>query len=166
MNKSKNTNKYVEEDYFSDDNEDQNDQQIEEPVENYDEEEEEEMDPETRKMLWEASMRRSCNYDFTDIAKDKSKQKKSNSKSNQKQKKKVGLSLEEFNKKIEEEQKAKQPKKFVSKRVEEKKKVNGVEEQVVKRNFNARLPPYNWVHKSKEENVQVDLNNKNDFPSL
>jgi hypothetical protein len=35
-----------------------------------------------------------------------------------------------------------------------------------KRQFNPRLPPYNFVNKTREATVPVDLNNKNDFPSL
>ena len=169
MNNSKNMNRYLEEDYFSDDNKDQNNdhnEENEELIEEF-EEDEEEMDPETRRILWEATMRTSCNYDFSSSARDTNKTKKKD-KSNKKQNKKTtSLSLEEFNKKIDEESKAKQPKKFTSKRVEEKKKITGnTEDRFVKRSFNARLPPYNWTHKSREETFQIDINNKNDFPSL
>jgi hypothetical protein len=174
--------KYKEEDYFSDDDDQNYDQNYEQSDQNeqneerdntYEEEDDEddEMDAETRRIIWEATMRRSANYDFADISKEhnekKSKKKSSsNSNKNQKQKKNVSLSLEEFNKLMEQKIKENKPKKFVSKRVEEKKKINGVEEPVYKRQFNPRLPPYNFVNKTREANVPVDLNNKNDFPSL
>ena len=128
------------------------------------EEEEEEMDLETKKILWDANLKRLNNKEsdfvFTDDSK-KSKQKKSSDKKN----KKVVLSLGEFSKKVEEEQISKQPKKFVSKRVEEKKKVNN-DENSVKRTFNARLPPYNWVIQSKKEQVNININDEHEFPSL
>jgi hypothetical protein len=126
-------------------------------------EEEEELDEETKRILWEANLRRLNNKEsdfvFIDDTK-KLKQKKSNDKKN----KKNVLSLEEFSKKVEEDEKLKQPKKFVSKRVEEKKKVN--EENTIKRTFNARLPPYNWVHQTKKEQVNVNINDEHEFPSL
>ena len=49
--------------------------------------------------------------------------------------------------------------------LEEKKKINN-EENSVKRTFNARLPPYNRVHQSKKEQVTVNINDENEFPSL
>ena len=73
--------------------------------------------------------------------------------------------MDELNKKIEEEQISKKPKKFVSKRVEEKKKVNN-EENSAKRTFNARLPPYNWILQSKKEPVKMNIDDENEFPSL
>ena len=126
-------------------------------------EEEEELDEETKRILWEANLRRLNNKEsdfvFIDDTK-KLKQKKSNDKKN----KKNVLSLEEFSKKVEEDEKLKQPKKFVSKRVEEKKKVN--EENTIKRTFNARLPPYNWVYQTKKEQVNININDEHEFPSL
>jgi hypothetical protein len=134
------------------------DNDLEENLSNIEEEEEdEELDEETKRILWEANLKRLNNdslLDFTDDTK-KSKSKKSGDKKN----KKVILSLEELNKKIE------QPKKFVSKRVEEKKKVNN-EENLVRRTFNARLPPFNWVHQTKKEQVTVNINDEQEFPSL
>jgi hypothetical protein len=133
------------------------DNDLEENLSNIEEEEEdEELDEETKRILWEANLKRLNNdsvLDFSDNTK-KSKSKKSSDKKN----KKVVLSLEDLNKKIE-------PKKFVSKRVEEKKKINN-EENSVKRTFNARLPPYNRVHQSKKEQVTVNINDENEFPSL
>jgi hypothetical protein len=132
--------------------------ELEENLSNIEEEEEdEELDEETKRILWEANLKRLNNdsvLDFSDDTK-KSKSKKSSDKKN----KKVVLSLDELNKKIE------QSKKFVSKRVEEKKKVNN-EEKLIKRTFNARLPPYNCVHKLKKEQVSININDEHEFPSL
>jgi hypothetical protein len=172
MNKSNAIKKYKEEDYFSDDDDqicEQNDENEEGDDVYEEEEDDDEMDAETRRIIWEATTRRSANYDFADISKEyneKKSKKKSSSNSNQKQKKNASLSLEQFNKLMEEKIKENKPKKFVSKRAEEKKKMNGVEEQVYKRHFNPKLPPYNFVNKTREAIVPVDLNNKNDFPSL
>jgi len=135
------------------------DNDLEENLSNIEEEEEdEELDEETKRILWEANLKRLNNdslLDFTDeTKKSKSKSKKSSDNKN----KKVILSLEELNKKIE-------PKKFVSKRVEEKKKINN-EENLIKRTFNARLPPYNWVHQPKKEEVAININDEQEFPSL
>ncbi len=131
--------------------------ELEENLSNIEEEEEnEEIDEETKRILWEANLKRLNNdsvLDFSDDTK-KSKSKKSGDKKN----KKVILSLEDLNKKIE-------PKKFVSKRVEEKKKINN-KENSIKRTFNARLPPYNWVHQPKKEQVAVNINDEQEFPSL
>jgi len=133
------------------------DNDLEENLSNIEEEEEdEELDEETKRIIWEANLKRLNNdsmLDFSDGTK-KSKSKKSSDKKN----KKVVLSLEDLNKKIE-------PKKFVSKRVEEKKKINN-EEKLIKRTFNARLPPYNWVYQPKKEQVTVNINDEHEFPSL
>jgi len=133
------------------------DNDLEENLSNIEEEEEdEELDEETKRILWEANLKRLNNDSILDFSDDtkKSKSKKSGDKKN----KKVILSLEDLNKKIE-------PKKFVSKRVEEKKKINN-EENSIKRKFNARLPPYNWVHQPKKEQVAVNINDEQEFPSL
>ena len=193
MNKVKNTSKYIEENYFSDDNDDLNNEQNDSSDENQedefdddnddhnehnehdnnehneDNEHDDEYEEEVRKIVWEAVQKRSINYDLGNYTEDDNKNKtnkkdKTNKKQNNKN---VNLSLGEFNKKLDEETKEKQPKKFISKRVEDKKKINCTnEEKVIRRSFNPRLPPYNWVHKSKETNVKIDLNNQNDFPSL
>jgi hypothetical protein len=69
---------------------------------------------------------------------------------------KSALSLQDFVKKIEFET----PKKFISKRVSDKKPVT-----IKKRSFNPRLPPYNLVNQ-KNLNLQININNINDFPTL
>jgi len=64
-------------------------------------------------------------------------------------KKKSKLNLMEFTKKIEDEIEAAKPKKFISKRVTEKNKSTIICEKVIeyKRQFEPRLPPYNFVNK-------------------
>jgi hypothetical protein len=72
------------------------------------------------------------------------------------------FSLLDFNKKTDKEQKDKMPKKFTSKRVDTKKKKNDNEENIPKRKFNPRLPPYNFVNRQKS----VQTINIEDFPEL
>jgi hypothetical protein len=67
---------------------------------------------------------------------------------------KASLSLQHFVKKVESEK----PGKFVSKRVQSK------TQTILKRGFNPRLLPYNFVHK---KNVVKEVNlNEIEFPSL
>lgn len=72
------------------------------------------------------------------------------------------FTLLEFNKKTDKEQKDKEPKKFMSKRMNDKKKQNDNEEILPKRKFNPRLPPFNFVNKPKI----IQTLNMDDFPSL
>lgn len=124
---------------------------ISEVDEEYDEEEEDYLDEETRAIIFN----KINDIDYTmsnnkkeDIPKKSIKQKSSNV-----------LSLIDFNKKLQSENK-----KFISKRVEAKRKVNNIEQKKV-RQFNPRLPPYNHVHKSQKNN-NLDINSNNDFPTL
>lgn len=76
-------------------------------------------------------------------------------------KEKKSISLGEFNKKIEENK----PKKFISKRAEEKKKNTGIVNVVI-RKFNPKKIPYNLAFPNGliiEEKYKF---NNNDFPSL
>jgi len=70
------------------------------------------------------------------------------------------MSLSQLNSKIDESA----PKKFTSKRADEKRKQLGIDEKPQYRKFNARKQPYNFVNKPKKNQV-VSLNNT-DFPSL
>jgi len=70
------------------------------------------------------------------------------------------MSLSQLNSKIDESA----PKKFTSKRADEKRKQLGIEEKPQYRKFNARKQPYNFVNKPKMNQV-VTLNNT-EFPSL
>jgi hydroxylamine reductase (hybrid-cluster protein) len=100
------------------------------------------LDDESKQILYKAAMKKEVSNNFIDKDQSKdNKQLKVKTKKN-----KNTFSLSEFNKKLEEENKM--IKKFVSKRAEEKKKQLGlIEENIPKRNFNPRLPPYNLVHK-------------------
>jgi hypothetical protein len=139
-------------------------------------EEEEEMDEETRRMLFEKA---SINIDrFTDELNEltqnakKLKEDKLNKKLEKKQNKlnkngKCTLSIAEFTKKLEEEEKANKPKKFVSRRADERKKELGIDEVTgPKRAFAPRKPPYNFVRTHDIKVVTFDVLNPNDFPSL
>jgi hypothetical protein len=144
-------------DYFSDDDQDNI---IDE--ENNEQDSDDNMDDETRQAIFRAIIgneEKEINYNETSNKPiKKNKQKKLTN----------TLSLEEFSKKMEKEEKANQPKKFVSKRAEEKRKQLGLVEETLKskRSFNPRLPPYNFIHKKNISNDPVDINNSNDFPSL
>ena len=81
-------------------------------------------------------------------------------------KSKVTLSLNEFTSKIEQELMENQPKKFVSKRADDKRKILGIDDNIIKRTFNPRKPPYNFINRKVNNITEVDLDNKLDFPSL
>jgi len=77
------------------------------------------------------------------------------------------FSLNEFIEKINIEEDKNKPKKFISSRASEKRKHLGINKETnPKRCFNARLPPFNFVHGQKEVHQFVNFNNKEDFPSL
>jgi hypothetical protein len=70
------------------------------------------------------------------------------------------MSLSQLNSKMDEAA----PKKFTSKRADEKRKQLGIDEKPQYRKFNARKEPYNFVNKIKTKQV-VSLDTT-DFPSL
>ena len=72
------------------------------------------------------------------------------------------MSLKDF---MTEDEKNK-TKKFVSRRAEDRKKKLGFGEIEVKRQFQPRLKPYNLVFSNNEVTKKVDLNDKDEFPSL
>jgi hypothetical protein len=78
----------------------------------------------------------------------------------------TSFSLSDFYKSANKEEETAKPKKFVSKRVSDKKKSDNSEvkpEYVEKRKFNPRLPPYNLVKKKNNNEIKrLD----DDFPSL
>jgi hypothetical protein len=63
------------------------------------------------------------------------------------------------------EEKSKQPKKFVSKRAEDKKKSLGFDNSKPKRHFNPRFPPFTTLSK-KPDVKEINTNNINEFPTL
>ena len=115
--------------------------------------EEEEIDPELMKKLLSIS-----NNDLNEMLVKSPKNKKLKTKNT--------LSLDDFNKKIDESIIANKPKKFVSKRADEKRKILGVDDEpIVKRVFNPRKPPYNFVYK-KSHNIITDMFDDSEFPTL
>ncbi len=156
--------------YFSDDDVEE---QYDEIVES---ESDDEMDDYTRKLIYEASARNleRMEQEFKSFEKGIKNSKPKKEKVEQKQEQKSQtkkqsqvLSLGDFNKKVDAELEAKKPKKFVSKRVEDKKKLSGIDDSnVPKRQFNPRFPPYNFVHHKNKQSNNVNLNNTDDFPSL
>ena len=121
------------------------------------EEEEEEIDPELMKKLLSIS-----NNDLNEMLVKSPKNKKTKTKT----KTKNILSLDDFNKKIDESIIANKPKKFVSKRADDKRKILGIDEEpIVKRVFNPRKPPYNFVYK-KSRYMEVDVFDNGEFPTL
>lgn len=161
MNKNK---KFNTDNYFSDDEKvNQTNDNLEEG-----EESDDSLDEETRRIIYQ-SISKNMNWEnlTLEVKKEPVKKKLASTDKTEKAKKtKNVLSLSEFIRKIDSEEKAKQPKKFVSKRVEEKRKQFGVSEDTKpRRSFNPRMPPYNFVHGKKEESQSVNFNEL-DFPSL
>ena len=77
------------------------------------------------------------------------------------------LSLDSFNTKIDEIIVSSKPKKFISKRVEEKKPKEVQAERTVKRLFQPRLLPYNFVFSNKRmKHMTIDVKDECEFPSL
>jgi len=77
------------------------------------------------------------------------------------------LSLSEFKKKIDDDIKNNKPKKFISKRADDKRKELGIDiEPVLKRTFNPRKEPYNFVYRMKNTINDININNTKEFPSL
>lgn len=159
-----NNKKFNTDDYFSDNDEVNQDNQIDNFDEGDGEESDDSMDEETRRIIYQ-SISRNMN-DLTLYVKKEHAKKKQPS-TDKPKKTKNFLSLSQFVQKIDAEEKAKQPKKFVSKRVEEKRKQFRVSEDTKpKRSFNPRMPPYNFVHGKKEAHQPVNFSNEIDFPSL
>ncbi len=127
-----------------------------------------EMDEETRRIIFAAAARKNETdfFSFESKSVKKSNQEKTSKNSPQKSGKKT-MSLDEFNKKVDADEKARKPVKFVSKRATDKKKQLGLDEPTQpKRHFNARLPPYNFVHKKVITNNTVQINDIKEFPTL
>jgi hypothetical protein len=155
-----NNKKFNTDNYFSDDEVNQ-DNQIDEC-----EESDDSLDEETRRIIYQ-SISRNMNWDDLTYNVKKEPVKKKQSSTDKPMKTKNVLSLGQFVQKIDIEEKTKQPKKFVSKRVEEKRKQFGVSEDTKpKRSFNPRMPPYNFVHGKKEPEKPINFSNNLDFPSF
>ena len=83
-------------------------------------------------------------------------------------KKKDTYNLNEFVNKFTKTEEIKKIKKFISKRVADKKEINNTNTNTnIQRNFSPRLPPYNLVKKEKNIiNNNIDINDVASFPSL
>lgn len=128
----------------------------------------EEIDDETKQILYNSLIKN--NNDYTEISI------KINNIKNIKNKKKIKetYNLNEFVNKFTINEELKKTKKFISKRVSEKKENNNIiiiKNDIVnnnlQRNFSPRLPPYNLVKKEKNIYINnVDVNDINLFPLL
>ena len=156
--------------YFSDDEQINNDFEDGEDFddgedgEDGEDTEEYEIDEETRRIIFEHA-KRSFEEEKTINNNNNNKNNKKTIKQSKQNKKQV-LTLNEFNKKVEQDIIARKPKKFMSKRVGDKKNQLGMQnEPIIKRSFNPRNQPFNFV-KSNDINVKLDILNLEDFPSL
>ena len=153
-------NNKLEDEIDNENNEDNEDEELEEI---------EEIDEETRNILFKA-INNNKTFDFGEIDDNKNIKDRNKTKSKKETKETKTLSLEAFTRSINNNQFNKtkdSTKKFVSKRADDKKKELGMDENVgPKRQFNARLPPYNYVHNPvfNIENIKLDSNKE--FPSL
>jgi len=164
-----NTKKFNSDNYFSDDDDINQDNHIE-GDEDYDEGEEtdDSMDEESRQIIYRSMRKDRTDFTFfVEKESDKNKGKPKQSSMDKSNKTKKSMSLSDFVQKIDAEEKAKEPKKFVSKRVIEKRNKFGASENIKpKRSFNPRMRPYNFVQHKKETNEPINFTSKNDFPSL
>jgi hypothetical protein len=155
-------------DYFSDD--EVKEQECPDIINDYPYEDDQyEMDNETKQIIF-ASLSKNINKytnDLDELIKIENKTKNNNQNIKIGKKQKNVFNLTEFNKKIDEEEKAKKPKKFVSKRADDKRKQLGIDENIgPKRSFNPRKPPYNFVKSHNKKDEKPNILNENDFPSL
>jgi hypothetical protein len=166
-NKNKINDKYFSDDELDNDEymEDGEDEENVEDGEDGEDIEEYEIDEETRRIIFEHA-NRNFEEEKTINNDEIVKQIKQKNKIVLKQNKKQIFSLNEFNKKVEQDIIARKPKKFMSKRVGDKKNQLGMQnEPIIKRSFNPRNQPFNFV-KSNDINIKLDILNLEDFPSL
>ena len=169
----------VEEQYEHDDDIITYNDEYNEYEDNYDYEDDanEEMDEETRRIIFEQTTRNidRITSDFNKLSEQNKKEKedKINLKKLKKEMKaekkgKQIFNLVDFNKKIEEDIKANQPKKFISQRADTKRKELGISsnENIIKRSFNPKKQPYNFVKSHEKKETILELINPEEFPSL
>jgi hypothetical protein len=157
--------------YYDDDNDDINEINNESNSD-LDIESEEEIDDETQQILYNA-LNKNNNSDYTEIT---IKINNNNNTKDIKNKKKIKetYNLNDFVNKFKITEEVKKTKKFISKRVADKKEINNIPTKSIdetiktfQRNFCPRLPPYNLVKKEKEPSlVNLDIDNQELFPSL
>ena len=127
-------------------------------------EENDEMDPELLKKIYESQMKKIDAHDF--LITNKKSESKLKIKVCKNKPKNI-LSLSDFTKKVDEEVKKSIPKKFISKRADERRKEMGLDEEPeAKRSFNPRKQPYNFVFNKNYDITELDITNVEDFPDL
>jgi hypothetical protein len=137
--------------YFSDD------EQNYDQINNESDDDEYEIDAETRRIIFEHQMH---NLEKEKTINTPEKKNKKVLKQNKKQ----TMTLKEFNNKVEQDMIARKPKKFMSKRVGDKKTQLGIQSgPCIKRSFNPRNQPFNFV---KSNDIKIEILNLDDFPSL
>lgn len=149
--------------YFS---EDEHNNDIDEN-ENNEESSDDSMDEETRQIIFK-SAQRDIDWSKLNVS---AKNKQPLIKKHTRVKSIKTTSLIDFVKKVDNDEKEKKPKKFTSKRLEDKKKVDGIinnDISIKTRTFNPRLPPYNFINKKQTNDKLKTIDFKNDelFPSL
>ena len=161
--------------YYDDDNNENDDDDIKElnneNNSNSDLESEDEIDEEMQQILYNALNKNNNDYSGITV-----KINNNNNNKDIKNKKKIKetYNLNEFVNKFKITEEVKKTKKFISKRVADKKEINNIPiksiDETIKtfqRNFCPRLPPYNLVKKEKEISlVNLDIDNQDLFPSL
>lgn len=155
------------EDYFSDsDNESVKDPITDTPKSDGYESSDYEMDEETRRIIFNhAKLSDTSSSVF--LQSDVIPKKKSSKKRNKKPDSNKAKSLQQFMEEMEKKKEEGKPKKWSSKRLNEKKNKLGInKEKVVRRKFNPRLPPpTHLTFKKKDVNVEVVLD-QHSFPTL
>jgi hypothetical protein len=144
----------IDDDYYDDNNNDDDDDEFSDI---------EEIDDETKELLYN-SLEKNNNNDYNEIM-----VKIENIKNIKNKKKKDTYNLNEFVNKFTINEESKKIKKFISKRVADKKEINNTNTNtIVQRNFSPRLPPYNLIKKEKNtSNINnIDINDTNLFPLL
>lgn len=138
---------------FNIDEEDITNDNYEDDISDYDSDDE--LDEETKNLMYNRTLKNIDDiYNIKEVVVNKEYSKKDTTNQNKK------LSLSDFNKQVTE------PQKFISKRVNNKKKELGMINEPT-RQFNPRMPPYNLVHKKRENNnITLNLNDTDLFPSL
>jgi hypothetical protein len=120
--------------------------------------EDESMDDETKQIIYKNTLKDE-DINYKGVKKQKSIIKQNSDKKDKKNKN--IMSFSNFVKVMNEEVKMSQPKKFISKRVEDKKKS---QEIIVKRHFNPRFPP---LMNDNSNNVNIlNLNDESSFPQI
>ena len=133
-------------------NDESNDESNDEPKDESNDESDDELDEDTKNLMYNRSLK---NIDDIYYIKETIINKEVLKKNPNIQIKKISLS--EYNK---------EPQKFISKRVNDRKKELGLYKEPT-RQFNPRLPPFNLVFRKKEyNNVSLDLNSHTLFPCL